>query len=94
MFVTEGDEWEVGMQMFSGYSTPVLSNCFLYCHSMLDGDSNPRAFRPSLLKVWSPDQQRQHHLELVRNVSISGHTPDLPSQNLYFNTIPGDLDAI
>lgn len=36
---------------------------------------------------WSSDQQPQHHLGVYSKCRISGPTPDLLLQNLYFNEI-------
>ena len=42
----------------------------------------------SLLKVRTVDQQHEHHPGACEKCRISGSTPDLFNQNLYFNSIP------
>ena len=48
---------------------------------------------PLLLKVWSSDQQNQHDLGICCTCRILDPTPDLLSQNLYFNKTPDDVYA-
>lgn len=47
-------------------------------------------FLINLIKVWSIDQQHQPYLGACEKCRLWGPSPDLMSQNMYFNKIPSD----